>query len=258
MPDNIKQKGIIIDAIDIFPPFAVMTESKELTGVNVDFAQALSELLGVKIEHQVVNNFSSLLTGIQAERYTLSLGPVGDHPDRHAQYDFIDMMKEATAFAVRKGNPAKITSLTESCGKTVSVVSGGSGEQTLLKQAKRCTEEGKPALTVQVYPNNVTSILAVRSKRSDAAFGTMAPLAYFVQQSNDELEMAGVGQDNGFGTFYLAFVLPKDSKLTPVILEACQQLFNNGTYATIIKKWGLERNMIPAPGLNLAAKETKK
>jgi polar amino acid transport system substrate-binding protein len=36
------------------------------------------------------------------------------------------------------------------------------------------------------------------------------------------------------------------------VLAALQELFDNVTYAMVIKKWGLERNMLKKPGINLA------
>jgi polar amino acid transport system substrate-binding protein len=46
----------------------------------------------------------------------------------------------------------------------------------------------------------------------------------------------------------------KDSPLSEVLLAAIKELMKNGTYAAIMKKWGLENNMIPEPGINLAKK----
>jgi polar amino acid transport system substrate-binding protein len=79
-------------------------------------------------------------------------------------------------------------------------------------------------------------------------------LTYFVQQSNGQLELAAVGQANGFDDLFQGTVVPKDSPLGPVILEAYKKLYENGTYAAIMKKWGLANNMLKTPGINLAGK----
>ncbi len=125
----------------------------------------------------------------------------------------------------------------------------------IKQQADKCAEEGKPALEVQSFTDQPTSILAVRSKRSDGFFSSQAPLTYFVQQSNGQLELAGVGQANGFDDLFQGTVVPKDSPLGPSCpRSATRSSIENGTYATIMKKWGLENNMIKAPGINLAEK----
>jgi len=45
--------------------------------------------------------------------------------------------------------------------------------------------------------------------------------------------------------------VPKGSPLGPLLLDAIKMLMDNGTYAAIMKKWGLENNMIKEPGINL-------
>ena len=105
---------------------------------------------------------------------------------------------------------------------------------------------------VQSFTDQPSSILAVRSKRADAFFSSQAPLTYFVQQANGQLELAGVGQANGFKDIYQGAVVKKDSPLGGVLHDAFKILIDNGTYAQIMKKWGLDNNMIKAPGINLA------
>jgi polar amino acid transport system substrate-binding protein len=45
--------------------------------------------------------------------------------------------------------------------------------------------------------------------------------------------------------------VPKGSPLGPVLLDSIKALMDNGAYAAIMKKWGLENNMIKQPGINL-------
>jgi polar amino acid transport system substrate-binding protein len=125
----------------------------------------------------------------------------------------------------------------------------------LKAQADECAKAGKPKLEVQSYPDQPTSILAVRSHRADAFFSSQAPLTYFVGQAKGQLELAGVGQPNGFENLYQGSIVAKGSPLGGVLLAAYQKLFDNGTYAIIMKRWGLEANMIKAPGMNLAGKK---
>lgn len=112
-------------------------------------------------------------------------------------------------------------------------------------------------MTVQAFTDQPSSILAVRSKRSDAFFSSQAPLTYFVNQAKGQLELAGKGQKNGFGDIFQGTVVPKGSPLGQVVLDAYKELYQNGTYAAIMKKWQLEGNMTTAPGLNLAKEASK-
>ncbi|WP_353186498.1 ABC transporter substrate-binding protein [Bosea sp. (in: a-proteobacteria)] len=235
-----------------FPPYDIVQSPTEVTGASADLGDAVGELLGIRIEHATVNGLSSILTGIKAGRYEFAMGPVGDFKSRQEANDFVDWVREYVVFAVQKGNPGKIEGLDDACGKRIAVQSAGSAEKVIKAQAEKCAAEGKPALTVQSYPDQPTSILAVRSKRADAFFSSQAPLTYFVQQSNGELELAAVGKSNGFSDLFQGAVVPKGSELGGVLKDAIKLLVDNGTYAAIMKKWGLENNMIEAPGINLS------
>ena len=66
----------------------------------------------------------------------------------------------------------------------------------------------------------------------------------------ERLELAGVGQSNGFKDIYQGAVVQKGSPLGGVLLDSFKALMANGTYAAIMKKWGLENNMTDKPGIN--------
>ncbi|MER8697971.1 ABC transporter substrate-binding protein [Mesorhizobium sp. M1273] len=250
LPGEIRTAGKITAVNNgSFPPYEIVTGT-ELSGATRDISDAIGQLLGVEIDHASVAGLPALLSGINAGRYQFAMGPVGDYPDRQKSNDFIDWVREYVVFAVEKGNPQGITSLDTTCGKRIAVMSGGSAEKVIKQQAQKCTEGGKSVVEVQSFTDQPSSILAVRSKRSDAFFSSQAPLTYFVEQAKGQLELAGIGQANGFKDIYQGAVVKKGSPLGGVLLDAFKILMKNGTYAAVMKKWGLEKNMIDAPGIN--------
>jgi polar amino acid transport system substrate-binding protein len=253
LPADILKAGYMISVNSgSFPPYIIVNDTKSMSGASGDLTVALGELLGIRIENETVHGLAGILAGIKSGRYQLAVGPIGDFPDRQAANDFVDYVKEYVVFAVQKGNPKKIASLDDTCGTRISVMAAGSAERVIKAQAEACQKAGKPVLEVQSYPDQPTSILAVRSGRADAFFSSQAPLTYFVQQANGQLELAATGKSNGFEDLFQGTVVPKDSELGRVVADAYKVLFANGTYAAIMKKWGLEGNMIDAPGINLA------
>jgi polar amino acid transport system substrate-binding protein len=251
LPENIRAEGKMISVNNgSFPPYEIVTGT-EMTGASDDLTEAIGQLLGVKIEHATVGGLPALLTGVNSGRYQFAFGPVGDFKSREEANDFVDWVQEFVVFAVQKGNPKGITSLDTACGNRIAVMAGGSAERVIQVQAEKCKADGKDALTVQSYTDQPSSILAVRSKRAEAFFSSQAPLTYFVSQANGQLELTGVGKKNGFENLYQGAVVPKGSPLGPLLLDAIKVLMENGTYAAIMKKWGLENNMIKEPGINL-------
>lgn len=254
LPASIKESGVIRNVLDgSFPPYYSITPDKKIVGAMADFSQALSEILGVKIEHSIIPTLSANLMGLQAGRYDMSIGPIGDYPSREDKNDFVDYVKEYVVFAVKKGNPYKINSLDDVCGRKISVTSGGSAESVIRKKSEECVKNNKTAVTVLTFDNQTTAALAVRSSRADAFFSSQAPLSYFVSLNKDHLELAAVGKKNGFDDIYQGAVLAKDSPLTPVILDAFRILFDNGTYQAIMDKHNLHYNVIDMPGKNLGS-----
>ena len=255
LPANVKQAGKLVSVDSgAFPPYEIpMGDGKTLQGATADLATALGQILGISIENASVDSLAGELSGIQAGRYDLALGPVGDFTDREQGHDFIDWVQEFVVFAVPQGNPKNINSLDDTCGLNIAVQSGGSAEKVIKQQSGTCTSAGKAAVNVQSYQDQPTSILSVQSGRADAFFSSQSPLSYFVQQSNGKLQLAATGQKNGFDNLFQGAVLPANSPLRQPILTAMQQLFADGTYKAIMDKWGLQGNMIDKPGVNLAA-----
>lgn len=252
LPQSIRDDGTIV-AVNSgsFPPYTVIDSNNELTGATEEVGEAIGQILGVEIEHNTVDGLASVLSGMDAERFSLDLGPVGDYPERHAQATFVDWVQEFVVFAVEKGNPEGITGLESTCGTSIAVQAGGSAERVIQDQSQVCESEGKPAVDVQAYKDQPSSVLAVQSSRADAFFSSQAPLTYFVQQSDGALELAGTGKANGFDDILQGALVPKGSELEDIMLEAFQILFESGRYEEIMTEYGLEGNMIDEPGLNM-------
>lgn len=251
LPEEIRKAGRMISVNNgSFPPYEIVTGT-EMTGASADLTDALGALLGIEIEHATVGGLPALLAGVNSGRYQFAFGPVGDYKTRQGANDFVDWVQEYVVFGVQKGNPKGIVSLDTACGQRIAVMAGGSAERVIQAQSRICEEGGKPAVEVQSFTDQPSSILAVRSKRSDAFFSSQAPLTYFVEQANGQLELAGVGAANGFEDIYQGAVVPKGSPLGPVLLDGIKALMADGTYKAIMTKWGLQNNMIREPGINL-------
>ncbi len=252
LPESIRERGYIV-AVNwgSYPPYEIVMSPTELEGASAELATAFGELFGVEMKHQTVSGLAAMLAGFDAGRFDMAIGPSGDFPDRRGKIDFIDWVKEYVAFAVPHGNPKNIGSLEDVCGLRIAVMAAGSAERVLKAKAQECETSGKP-VQVQSFPDQNTSILAVRSGRSDGFFSGQAPLTYFVSQSSSQLGLAAASLPNGFGDIYQGTIAPKGSPLSAALLAGFEVLFENGTYEAVMKKWGLEGNMLPKPGINLA------
>lgn len=253
LPDEIKDAGTITSVnTGSFPPYTIVDGETNVTGASADLAEAMGQMLGVDIEHQTIDGLASVLTGMEAGRYDLSIGPTGDFPERQEQATFIDWVQEYVVFAVQAGNPQEIDGLDTTCGHKIAVQAGGSAEAVIKEQSTTCEDGGEEAIEVQSYKDQPSAILSVQSGRADAFFSSRAPLTYFVNDSDGQLELVGTEDKNGFDDLYQGIMVPKDSELTDVILACLEELHANGTYDAIMDKWDLDANKLDTPGINLA------
>jgi polar amino acid transport system substrate-binding protein len=255
LPASVKTAGKLVSVSSgSFPPYEIIgSTGSAVTGASADMFAAIGQLIGVPVTHVNTNGLPSELAGIQAGRYDFAEGPVGDFTSREGEATFVDWVREHVVFAVPKGNPKQIDSLADVCGLRIAVEAGGSAEAVMRTQSASCVKQGKQAVDIQSYQDQPTAVLAVRSGRADAFFSSEAPLTYFVQQSGGQLQLAGRGSANGFSDLFQGAVVPKGSPLANVLVQAFQKLIADGTYTKIMVKYGLERNELAAPGIDLAA-----
>ena len=252
LPDNIRQSGTVVAVNQgSYPPYSIVEGANDAPGGLLgDVSTAIGEILGLKIQHETVAGLATVLSGMQAGRYDLALDPNGDYPERHTQATFVDYIQEHVLFAVLKGNPSQINDLADVCGKRIAVLAGGSAEKRLNTESTTCATAGKPAVEVQSYQDSPASILSLKSGRSDAVFGGQGPLSYYVARDDTGLQLAAEGKDNGFGATFQGAMVPVDSPLAPILLQAIEKLYANGTYDAITAKWALHGNRLDKPGIN--------
>lgn len=253
VPAEILEPGKLVSVNNgSFPPYDIIIDAENISGASINMGEAIGQLLGLEIEHTTVSGLPAVLAGIDSGRFQFAMGPIGDFKSRQEANDFVDWVQEFVVFAVQAGNPRGIGELADTCGLRISVMAGGSAERVVTEQGEKCAAEGKEAVEVQSYTDQPTALLAVRSNRADAFFSSQAPLTYFAQQSNGELELAGVGKKNGFNDLLQGAVVAKDSPLGPILVDAFKMLHENGTYDAVMAKWGLENNKFDTPGINLS------
>lgn len=257
LPASVKSKGELVMATDpSYPPIESVKSGGGYQGFDIDLANALAKVLGVKISIQKAT-FDGILAGINAGRFDFSMSAFTDNTDREKSNDFVDYFKAGTSIGVKKGNPKHVRSQLDLCGLKVGAERGTiqdfaltkktyQGATTLLGQ---CLAHKKPAPVPVLLPDQSAVNAAVVSGRADAFIGDTPVVAYQGKLENGQIELAG--QTTDVGPYGIAF--PKNSPLVPVFQKAVQQLMDDGTYAKIIKTWGLQAGAISKATVDGAA-----
>lgn len=261
LPADIKKTGkITIVFPGATPPYWIRANGSNGTyqGAAGDLSQEMGKILGVKVVYATNPDISGAIASISSGRYQMAYAPYGDlsgTSKARKGVDFVDVHQEVVPFLVKKGNPRHITNLGDDlCGSRIAGQANGAAYNELVTQAKKCKADGKPSLTVVSVTGTPNGVLALQSGRADAFFSSGAALFYFGKHSTGTgLEVVGADSpdNNGFGKLYQGIVLPAGSPLAQPVLGAFKEMIKNGSYTKIMKSYGLGREILLTPGVNL-------
>lgn len=254
LPQAVKDSGVLRFAGDSHPPYrTVGPDGKTVTGIDNDFQQALGQLLGVRTETTIVSGLPAALQGMLSGRYEAFNGPVKATAEREKQFDTVTWMTTRTAYVIPEGSAAGIKKTDDLCGKRVAVVTASVVEEQLAKLSAFCEKQQRPAVQVVGLDDTNATLLAAKSGRAEAAGMTQAAAIDVTTQQKGQYEYVTQTEEQGATKDNLALYTPKSGKLGPVLQKAFEELFRNGTYARIMRQWGLQDVTVPRPLFDAAS-----
>jgi polar amino acid transport system substrate-binding protein len=243
VPAAVKSKGTLNVAADATyaPDEFVGSDGHTVMGMDADLVKALAGVMGLKAN--VINaTFDSIIPGLASGKYDLGASSFTDTKAREKTVDFVDYFVAGESFYTKASGGATITTIADICGKTVSVEKGTTELDDATAQGVKCKKAGKPGVTVLPFPDQNGANLAVASGRAQLGFADSPVAAYQVKKSQGEFKLVG----QSFANAPYGLAIPKSLGLTKAVLAGIQALMKNGTYTTILTKWGLTAGAIPA------------
>ena len=241
MPAAVKSKGTLTVAADATyaPDEFIAPDGHTVIGMDADLAKALAGVMGLKAN--VVNaTFDSIIPGLASGKYDLGASSFTDTKAREKMVDFVDYLVAGESFYTKASGGTTIATIADICGKTVSVEKGTTELTDAQAQGVKCKKAGKPAVTVLPFPDQNGANLAVSSGRAQLGFADSPVAAYQVKKSNGLFKLVGAS----FATAPYGLAIPKKLGLTKAVLAGIKALMKNGTYTTILAKWGLTAGAI--------------
>ncbi len=214
------------------PGTSVLGDGKTLAGQDVDFANAVAKVLGIRLRTEQAS-FEAILPALDSGKYDLGVGNFGVTDERRKAIDFVTYINDGQGFATREDSKLpKVTDLIQLCGLNIATGAGTTFEATLEDSEHLCTDAGKKAYEVQTYNEQGATWSSLQQGRSDIVMSTINGLRYAVAHQE------GVKFLNEFHRLDVGFAFEKGSKLTPAFQAAVNSLIADGTYGKILKKWG--------------------
>jgi polar amino acid transport system substrate-binding protein len=248
VPDAIKSDGKILIGTDASyaPNEFLDTDGKTVVGWDVDLFNAVAAKLGLKTEYQSAT-FDAIIPGVQSGKYEMGISSFTINDERKEQVNMVSYFSAGTQWGTKKGNPTGVQP-DNACGKKVAVQTNTVQDtEDLPKRDEACTGAGNPAITVDRYQRQDQATAAVVSGKDDAMLADSPVLAYAVKQTNGQLELLG----DIYDAAPYGYVIEKDqTEFAQAVADAVQALITDGTYKTILDKWGVGAGAIDSPAVN--------
>jgi polar amino acid transport system substrate-binding protein len=242
VPADIKAAGKLIVGTDstYAPSEFLDTDGKTVIGFDVDLFNAVAAKLGLTTEWQSAT-FGNIIPGVNSGKYNAGVSSFTINPDRLKQVNMVSYFSAGTQWAAKTGTTIDPDN---ACGKKVAVQAGTVQVDDITARSKKC---GSNKITIDQYQKQSDATNAVVTGKDDAMLADSPVCAYAVKQTNGQLALAGDIYDSApYG-----YVLPKDqTDFADVIAGSVQALITDGTYKSILAKWGVDAGAITTPAVN--------
>jgi polar amino acid transport system substrate-binding protein len=246
VPSAIKSKGTLVVAEDASyaPNEFLGTDGKTVMGMDADLAVALGKALGLKVQVENIT-FDSIIPGLKNGRYDLGMSSFTDTKAREAEVNFVTYFSAGTSFFVKASGGPTINTLADLCGQKVAVESGTTQETDAKAESKKCPSGS--SVQVDAFPTQSAANLALGNGRDTVSMADSPVAAYQVKQSGGTFKLSG----QPYGQAPYGIAVPKQAgAMDQAVLTALKGLIANGTYTTILTKWGIQSGAITQPVIN--------
>ncbi|MFC4493665.1 ABC transporter substrate-binding protein [Streptomyces ovatisporus] len=256
LPKKVQDKGVIKVGTDAAYKPMEYKIGQEIVGLDPDLADAMSKELGVRFEF-TNGTFDGLITSLQTGRFDMIMSSMTDTKDRQEGLDdqgkkvgkgvdFVDYLTAGSSILVQKGNPEKIESVEELCGKKVATQRGTTSHEILKEQTDKCKKERKRPITVEPFDNDDEARVRLKAGGVVADISDF-PVAANAAKEGDEFEVVGEQMESAP---YGMAVSKGNDKLSGALKAALSAIIENGAYEKALKKWGVEDGGVSEAKIN--------
>ncbi|MFC9341575.1 ABC transporter substrate-binding protein [Streptomyces sp. NPDC057020] len=256
LPEGIRATKTVRVATDIpYPPFEMYENegSKQITGIDFHLGQAIGARLGVTFDFKA-QKFDGILPAVQAGKFDAVMSAMTDKKARQKSVDFVDYLNAGPGWLVGKGNPAKITVVTDACGKPVGVQTGTNHQKLLEQRQQLCKANGLPPIEILTFSKDSEAQLALRSGKVVADYldeVTAAYVAATADEGNAFSTVTGRAAVGEYSASPMGIGIAKDhAGLKEAVQASLQSLMDDGSYLKILNKYNVPNIAIPEATVN--------
>lgn len=250
----VKESGKLPIAMTIYAPFSYLDPAGKQVGLSIELARAAAKLLGAEPDVSLVP-FTTLIPSLAAGRIKIAWLNASVTEERLKQADFVSWMQDGTIVSTLPENKERFSQRLALCGRTVAVQSGSLADFAADGVNRECKAAGRTEFKKDIYPSQQDTVQAVLTGRADAYLDDSTSAGYYSQVSNGRLVPTG----EIFGRKPIGHIISKGDEATAKMLaDVLQKLMDDGTYAALLKKYGMSASAISKPVIYTQAAQLTK
>ncbi|MGP3775393.1 ABC transporter substrate-binding protein [Streptomyces sp. SDT5-1] len=251
IPQPIKRDGTLtVGSYLYYPPSIFLAQDgKTVVGNDNDLLRALGRKLDLKVKYRNMD-FSALITSLKSQRIEAVMSAMSDTAERQKTVDFVDYLDSGIAIVVQKDNPSGITGPKSLCGKSVAVNTGTSQQVYAKQLSKQCASGGKGTVKVTVTDNAANNQTMLRTGRINALLTDLPTAGYMAATVDNGKAFEVVKTDVINRDPYGIAVNKGNPKLRDALAKGLDELIKDGTYAQILKAWGVDNGAVKSAEIN--------
>src|SRR5919205_45736 len=135
--------GTLVFCSDISYPPEEFMEGNTPKGSDIDIGTAVAKQLGMKVKFQNTG-FDGIVAALLSNKCDAIISGMNDTAERAKSIDFVDYLNVAQSLIAKSGNPLKINTPLDVCGKSAGAQVATTNLETLSKFSAQCKAKGKP------------------------------------------------------------------------------------------------------------------
>jgi polar amino acid transport system substrate-binding protein len=246
-PDIAASKTVRVALNTGYPPLEMRDpKTNEVVGFDIDLANAMAKVLGVKLEWQD-GAFEQMTPSLQSGRVDMIMSGFYDLPKRRGAFDFIDYLRAGAQFYAPK-SATELKSATDLCGQTITTSRGTNfPDTTKAWSEKNCVAAGKPAMTVITDTDLGQQLSNLKQGRAAAAVQGLEAVPTICDMDGNAYRPIG----EPFSSTLMGIAFNKsEAQLRDAFVFALKRVIADGDYAVLIKKWKLDLSSYTEASVN--------
>ena len=231
-PSALLKPGTVVVSINpVSPPMQYVDANGTLKGMRVEIGDAIIDRLCLKSEHVRVDDFSTMIPGLQGGRWDIINTGVFYTEARTKIIYLVRYEQQAISVATRPDQKSSVTKVEDLAGKTVGVDIGGYEENKLKELDTTLQAKGLAPIKLAIFDNTNITYQALKAGQVDAVFTIDAVSKEYADRGMSALALTGLYP----APVAIAF---RDKDLAAAFATTLTAMRADGSYQALFDKYG--------------------